>query len=222
MLRIREISSRFATPGSRGAEGHSFHLRPAPFGLNAARRDPAPKPALSRRDDEPGWRHVHGVRGRHELAQRSRGVYWRGATAGSSEGLSTNYYNGIQSENLVFDTNRIWSAKLPALSQLFPKARVVCCVRDVPWIMDSIERLVRGNAFELSGMFGFEPGNTVYTRINRVATSEGMVGYALDALSRPVSLSVLGRRAFVSYNNHQFPVRPGTCWRVSDDRPRAM
>jgi sulfotransferase len=48
--------------------------------------------------------------------------------------------------------------------------------------MDSIERLVRGNAFELSGMFGFEPGNTVYTRINRVATSEGMVGYALDAL----------------------------------------
>jgi sulfotransferase len=48
--------------------------------------------------------------------------------------------------------------------------------------MDSIERLVRGNAFELSGMFGFEPGNTVYTRINRVATSEGMVGFALDAL----------------------------------------
>ena len=31
-------------------------------------------------------------------------------------------------------------------------------------------------------MFGFEPGNTVYTRINRVATSDGMVGYALDAL----------------------------------------
>jgi sulfotransferase len=48
--------------------------------------------------------------------------------------------------------------------------------------MDSIERLVRKNAFGLSGMFGFEPGNTVYTRINRVAASEGMVGWALDAL----------------------------------------
>jgi sulfotransferase len=48
--------------------------------------------------------------------------------------------------------------------------------------MDSIERLVRNNAFEHSGMFGFEPGNTVYTRINRVAASEGMVGWALDAL----------------------------------------
>jgi hypothetical protein len=53
---------------------------------------------------------------------------------------------------------------------VFPKTRVVCCVRDAPWIMDSIERLVRGNVFELSGVFGFEPGNTVYTRINRMAT----------------------------------------------------
>jgi sulfotransferase len=98
------------------------------------------------------------------------------------KGLFTNYYDTIHQEKLVFDTNRIWSAKLPALSQLFPRARVVCCVRDLSWIMDSIERLLRNNAFELSGMFGFEPGNTVYTRINRVATSEGMVGYALDAL----------------------------------------
>jgi sulfotransferase len=98
------------------------------------------------------------------------------------KGLFANYYKEIQREKLVFDTNRIWSAKLPALLQLFPEARVICCVRDVPWIMDSIERLVRQNAFELSGMFGFEPGNTVYTRINRVATSDGMVGYALDAL----------------------------------------
>jgi sulfotransferase len=38
------------------------------------------------------------------------------------------------------------------------------------------------NAFELSGMFGFEPGSTVYTRLNRIATSDGMVGFALDAL----------------------------------------
>jgi sulfotransferase len=98
------------------------------------------------------------------------------------KGLFDNYYRSLQQEKLVFDTNRIWCAKLPGLTQLFPNARIVCCVRDVGWIMDSIERLVRKNAFELSGMFGFEPGSTVYTRVNRVATSDGMVGYALDAL----------------------------------------
>jgi len=98
------------------------------------------------------------------------------------KGLFANYYAGIHKEKLVFDTNRAWCTKLPALTQLFPQARVICCVRDVSWIMDSIERLVRRNAFELSGMFGFEPGNTVFNRINRIASGDGMVGYALDAL----------------------------------------
>ena len=97
-------------------------------------------------------------------------------------GLFTNYYNEIQSTTVVFDTNRLWCAKLPAITQLFPDARVICCVRDLRWIMDSIERLVRRNAFEPSGMFGYESGGTVFSRIGAVAGSEGLVGYALDAL----------------------------------------
>jgi hypothetical protein len=31
-------------------------------------------------------------------------------------------------------------------------------------------------------MFGFEPGGTVYTRIGRIASSDGLVGYTPDAL----------------------------------------
>jgi sulfotransferase len=98
------------------------------------------------------------------------------------KGLFPNYYDGIHQERTVFDTNRAWCTKLPALTQLFPEARVICCVRDVGWIMDSVERLVRHNAFELSGMFGFEVGGTVFTRVARLASSDGLVGYALDAL----------------------------------------
>jgi sulfotransferase len=45
-----------------------------------------------------------------------------------------------------------------------------------------LERLIRDNAFELSGIFGFESLNTVYTRVNRLATSDGLVGFAIDAL----------------------------------------
>ena len=97
-------------------------------------------------------------------------------------GLFSSYYDPIHRTKLVFDTNRAWCTKLPALVQLFPNARFICCVRDVGWIMDSVERLVRRNAFELSGMFGFEAGGTVYTRVGRLASSEGLVGYALDAL----------------------------------------
>ncbi|MGD9618728.1 MAG: sulfotransferase [Mycolicibacterium sp.] len=97
-------------------------------------------------------------------------------------GLFTNYYDEVQADKVVFDTNRMWCAKLPAITQLFPTAKVICCVRDVNWIMDSIERLVRRNAFEPSGMFGYESGGTVFSRIGAVATSDGLVGYALDAL----------------------------------------
>ena len=97
-------------------------------------------------------------------------------------GLFTNYYDVVQRDRLAFDTNRIWCAKLPGLTQLFPQARVICCVRDLGWIMDSIERLVRRNAFEPSGMFGFEAGHNVFSRVNRLADGDGMVGFALDAL----------------------------------------
>jgi sulfotransferase len=83
---------------------------------------------------------------------------------------------------LVFDTNRAWCSKLPTLARLFPDSKVICCVRHVPWVMDSIERIIRENAFELSGIFGFESTNTVYTRVNRLALSDGLVGFAIDAL----------------------------------------
>jgi sulfotransferase len=98
------------------------------------------------------------------------------------KGLFDNYYHAIHPEKLVFDTNRVWCSKLSTLVRLFPRAKVICCVRHVPWIMDSIERLIRENAFELSGLFGFESSNTVYTRVNRLASSEGQVGFAIDAL----------------------------------------
>jgi sulfotransferase len=115
------------------------------------------------------------------------------------KGLFTNYYNAIHTQKLIFDTNRAWCTKLPAITQLFPESKFICCVRDISWIMDSIESLVRKNAFELSGMFGFEPGNTVYTRINRIASSDGMVGYALDALKEAFFSEQASRLILVEY-----------------------
>ena len=58
------------------------------------------------------------------------------------KGLFANYYSEIHPHKLVFDTNRAWSTKLPALAQLFPAAHFICCVRNIAWVMDSVERLV--------------------------------------------------------------------------------
>jgi sulfotransferase len=97
-------------------------------------------------------------------------------------GLFANFYHAIHPAKVVIDTNRLWCSKLPVVARLFPAAKVICCVRDISWIIDSIERLVRRNPFELSGLFGFDTGGTVFTRANRLAAGDGMVGFALDGL----------------------------------------
>jgi sulfotransferase len=92
------------------------------------------------------------------------------------------FYDGVAKGDVVFDSNRLWCTKLPLLSTLFPGARVICCVRDVPWIFDSIERLIRKNKFQPSGIFNFEPGGNVYSRVEGLGSAAGMVGYAWNSL----------------------------------------
>ena len=98
-------------------------------------------------------------------------------------GLFDNYYANSPAE-VVFDTNRFWCAWMPAITRLFPDAKVIACVRDMPWVVDSIERLVQRNVFSPSSIFDYSAGGTVYTRANVVASAEGMVGAPYDALKQ--------------------------------------
>ena len=97
-------------------------------------------------------------------------------------GLFDSYYADLD-QPLIFDTNRAWTAKLPALMRLFPDAKVICCVRDVAWVMDSLERQYRNNAFEHTRLFN-NPAEraTVYTRVEALAHANRLVGFAWHAL----------------------------------------
>ena len=88
------------------------------------------------------------------------------------------YYADIHHEKLVFDTNRMWTTKLPALVELFPGLRMICCVRNPAWVIDSVERLTRRNKFEPSKIFNFDPGGTVYSRADGLSSGSGMLGVA--------------------------------------------
>ena len=92
------------------------------------------------------------------------------------------HYKKINETKIIFDTNRVWTSKLPALTELFPDSYVFCMVRNVAWIMDSMERLIRKNAYDLSRIFNFEQSNTVYSRVDGLANSNGMVGFSYNAL----------------------------------------
>jgi len=98
-------------------------------------------------------------------------------------GLFDSYYAGAEARPVVFDTNRLWSAKLPAVLDLFPDAKVIACVRNVAWVMDSIERLYQANLFENTKLFSDETErNTVYSRVDTLAQRNRLVGFAWAAL----------------------------------------
>ncbi len=92
------------------------------------------------------------------------------------------YYAAEHPYRVVIDTNRAWCARMAALAALFPDARLIACVRDVPWVLDSIERLIQRNCFEPSGIFKFDPAGTVYSRVETLGAGAGMVGFAWNAL----------------------------------------
>ncbi len=97
-------------------------------------------------------------------------------------GLFENYYKDIHPTKIVFDTNRFWCSKMGAVAALFPEARVIACVRDLAWIMDSFERILRKNPFVMSRMFKPQQSATVYTRTAALASGNGTVGYAWNAV----------------------------------------
>jgi sulfotransferase len=99
-------------------------------------------------------------------------------------GVFENYYHAIHPTRTVFDTNRIWCSRLHIVTTLFPEAKVICCVRHLPWIFDSIERLVRRNRWELSKIFDFDPTGTVYSRAEGLSGRNGLVGFAWNALKQ--------------------------------------
>nr|WP_272886246.1 sulfotransferase [Stutzerimonas kunmingensis] len=98
-------------------------------------------------------------------------------------GLFSNYYAEQTGKDIVFDTNRQWCAKLPALMDLFPQAKVIACVRNVAWVMDSLERLYRANPYENTKLFGDDvERNTVYSRVDTLAQRNRLVGFPWAAL----------------------------------------
>jgi len=115
-------------------------------------------------------------------------------------GLFQNYYADKPEDAVVFDTNRLWSAKLPAILDLFPQARVIACVRNVAWVMDSIERLYRANPFENTRLFGDAiERNTVYSRVDTLGQRNRLVGFAWSALKEAFYGEHAGSLLIVDY-----------------------
>ncbi len=98
-------------------------------------------------------------------------------------GLFTSYYADHADKGVIFDTNRMWTAHMPLLMDQFPGAKVIACVRNVAWVMDSIERRYRADPYEITRLFNDDTERaTVYSRLETLAQRNRMVGYPWTAL----------------------------------------
>ena len=92
------------------------------------------------------------------------------------QSLFNAYYDAI-APTTVFDTSRGWTAKTSLLKTLYPKTKIICCVRDLPWILDSFERIAAKNTLYNAALTDNEANQTVTTRCDALmdVKKEGQV-----------------------------------------------
>jgi sulfotransferase len=115
-------------------------------------------------------------------------------------GIFENFYADIPDREVIFDTNRAWTGRIAALRQLFPGAKFICCVRNPAWILDSVERLLRQNAFAETKLFSAATRNDVYSRAEALARRDGMIGFAWAALREAFYGDDAGEMLLVDYD----------------------
>jgi sulfotransferase len=109
-------------------------------------------------------------------------------------------YYADKEQPVIFDTNRQWTARLHQLVELFDDFKVICCVRNPAWIMDSFETIHRKNPFDYSRMFNAGSRQTVYSRCDSLINAGGPVGSAWTALKEAYYGEFSDRLLLVDYD----------------------
>jgi sulfotransferase len=114
-------------------------------------------------------------------------------------GLFHSYYAGTKAP-VIFDTNRVWTGNLPLLADLFPNARVICCVREIGWIIDSVERALRQNPLLAARIYEGRIGLTLPARVEILMNQQiGLIGGAWSNLREAWFGEHANRLLLISY-----------------------
>jgi len=114
------------------------------------------------------------------------------------KGMFDNYYDDPDKE-VFFDTNRGWGLLLPMLKQLYPNTKILMCVRDINWVLDSFENLYRKNPLDKNLMIPDEYATTVYSRCDYLMGESSTVGFAYLALKQAITSAEKNMIMLVEY-----------------------
>ncbi len=95
--------------------------------------------------------------------------------------FNTFYEDGSE---VCFNTNRGWSAETALLKDLFPEFKMIVCLREIPWILDSFERLNSKNPYTVKPLYSHQQLANVYDRTHMLMGNiQGAPGYVAGPLA---------------------------------------
>lgn len=78
-------------------------------------------------------------------------------------GLIDSFYSEVN-KPVIFDSSRGWTSITPLLKELFPYTKIICCNRDILWVLDSFERIAAKNCLYTNTFIDEEARSSVETR----------------------------------------------------------
>ena len=114
--------------------------------------------------------------------------------------LFDGYYSFLE-KSVIFDTSRLWTKNTTLLQELFPNTKILCCVRDIVWIINSFEIIYKNNPFYTNIMIKPESNDNVFSRSDWMMDNNArLIATNLIALQEGFALSP-EMIYFVEYDN---------------------
>lgn len=108
------------------------------------------------------------------------------------------YYNECH-KNVIFNTNRRWTKNTHLLKKLYPNFKMIVCIRDIPWVINSIEEIYRKNCYAVTPMVGAETED-VYERAHLMMSSGGFISESLLGVKSAIACNEQENLLFLEYD----------------------
>jgi sulfotransferase len=113
-------------------------------------------------------------------------------------GIFDGYYKNVD-KRVIFNTNRGWNHLTPQVKDLYPNAKILTCVRDINWVLDSFETAHRKNPLLTNTVLGNHSGN-VYDRTDMMMDPKGIVGFAYLGVKQAITSAEKNMVMLIEYN----------------------
>jgi sulfotransferase len=88
--------------------------------------------------------------------------------------LFEGYYSFIE-KPVIFDSSRKWTKNTALVQELFPNTKILCCVRDIVWIINSFEIINNKSPFYTNTLVKEELSGNVFSRSDGMMDNDGGV-----------------------------------------------